>query len=411
MVGGDKTARSLQILGLSKSYGSRRVLNEVSLEVKAGEVAFVLGESGSGKTTLLRLIAGFDQPDQGSISIDDTPVVSCGGTPEMANGIGRQIFVAPSRRGVGYLPQEGALFPHLDVQGNIGFGLKSIPNKKERLDVIEATLLLVGLDRTFLSKRPSQLSGGEQRRVALARALAPGPGLIVLDEPFTGLDTRLREDVAPSVIDVLRTAGTTAVIVTHDQGEALGLGDKVAILSSGSIVQFGTPNEVYNFPRSLEVARLVGPTNEFTGHFITRTELATPVGNVQVDAQERNSHDSGKTDPTVRGPAVEVMLRPDQLRISVLNNGGKSEQKRDPSKEVQATVLRVYFMGGRSKATLLVGQASQVEAQNHDEVTSQISDDPHTGCEIVVQVDSTMGIKPGDRVRVEVVGQGLVFSN
>ena len=231
----------LHVTGVTKAFGDQPVLQGVDLDVPAGALAAVLGPSGCGKTTLLRVLAGFERADAGTVRIGDRDVV------------GPRRHVVPERRGVAIVPQEGALFPHLTVAQNVAFGL---PRRRGRAAVGDL-LDLVGL-RGYEDRMPNELSGGQQQRVALARALAPKPDVVLLDEPFSALDAALRASVRADVRDALRTAGVTAVLVTHDQEEALSTADVVAVMREGVVVQAGTPEEVYRFPRDVEVARFVG---------------------------------------------------------------------------------------------------------------------------------------------------------
>ena len=218
---------ALTIRGLAKAFDATPVLTGVDLDVPAESLTAVLGPSGCGKTTLLRLVAGFLRPDAGTIAFGE----------EVVAGPGR--FVTPQRRRVGYVPQEGALFPHLDVAGNIAFGL---PGRARRSrDRLAELLDLVGLDARLAGQYPHELSGGQQQRVALARALAPRPSVVLLDEPFSSLDAGLRESTGRAVAEVLRSARATAVLVTHDQGEALSLADQVAVMRAGRFLQVASP--------------------------------------------------------------------------------------------------------------------------------------------------------------------------
>jgi iron(III) transport system ATP-binding protein len=235
---------ALQLDGVTKAFGAEPVLSEVSLDVADGTLLSILGPSGCGKTTLLRLVAGFLAPDAGTIAFGDQLVCGNGG------------WMPPQRRRVGYVAQEGALFPHLDVAANIAFGL---PRAQRRARArVQELLELVGLDATFLDRYPHQLSGGQQQRVALARALAPGPSLVLLDEPFAALDAQLRLQTGAAVVAALRAAEATAVLVTHDQSEALSLTDEVAVMRDGRIAQVGRPADVYAAPADVGVARFVG---------------------------------------------------------------------------------------------------------------------------------------------------------
>ena len=240
---------AVAVRGVTVGYGATAVLDHLDLDVPSGALAAVLGASGSGKTTLLRVLAGFLTPAAGSVRFGDRVVASAGpGRPP--------VFVPPERRRVGIVPQEGALFPHLDVRANVGFGLPRGSGSR-----IEEMLDLVGL-RDFARARPQDLSGGQQQRVALARALAPGPDLVLLDEPFSSLDAALRGRLRAEVRDLLKAVGATAILVTHDQDEALSTADLLAVMRAGRIVQSGTPVEVYEAPADLDVARFVGEAVE-----------------------------------------------------------------------------------------------------------------------------------------------------
>jgi iron(III) transport system ATP-binding protein len=238
----------LHVTGLYKAFGSQPVLRGLDLDVPEGSLTAILGASGSGKTTLLRLLAGFERPDRGIISVGGR-IVDDG-----------RLHLAPQGRGIGYVPQEGALFPHLTVAANIGFGL---PRRRRRVRVAEL-VELTGLGE-LTGRYPHQLSGGQQQRVALARALAPRPSLMLLDEPFSSLDAALRASVRSEVADVLATAGTTALLVTHDQDEALSMADRVAVLRHGRFVQAGSPDDIYTRPADPEVAAFVGDANLLPG--------------------------------------------------------------------------------------------------------------------------------------------------
>jgi iron(III) transport system ATP-binding protein len=229
----------LQAEALSKRFGAQTVLHGVDLEVATGTITALLGPSGCGKTTLLRLIAGFERADSGRIAI---------GGQEVGH-------LPPERRRVGYVPQEGALFPHLTVAGNVAYGLDRQGRRSGR---VAQVLALTGL-QDLADRYPRQLSGGQQQRTALARALAPRPRLVLLDEPFNALDRELRTTVCRDVAAALRAAGATAVLVTHDPEEAFVSADQVAVMHGGRIAQCGRPEQVYRNPADLEVARLTGP--------------------------------------------------------------------------------------------------------------------------------------------------------
>jgi iron(III) transport system ATP-binding protein len=234
--------------GLVKSYGDVVALSGVDLDVEDGAILAVLGPSGCGKTTLLRLIAGFLQPDDGTVSIDGAVVAD------------KHRSVPTRRRDIGLVPQEGALFPHLDVASNIAFGLsrheRSGPRRighrvTELMDILE-------LPRDLAHRRPAELSGGQQQRVAVARALAPNPRVLLLDEPFSSLDAALRSSTGRAVVNAIRASKATAVLVTHDQDEALSLADQVGVMDRGRLLQADTPSTVYAHPASPFVASFVG---------------------------------------------------------------------------------------------------------------------------------------------------------
>ena len=278
----------LTIDTISKRYGPVQALKDISLEVQAGSRTAVVGPSGSGKTTLLRIIAGFEQPDIGRVILDGEV---------LADG---PACVPAHKRGIGIVSQDGALFPHLSVAENIGFGFeRGAPDREKRIfDLLE----MVELDRGMLERRPHQLSGGQQQRVALARALGRRPRLMLLDEPFSALDTGLRENMRKAVARVLQTAGITAILVTHDQGEALSFADQVAVLREGRLVQAGTPQTLYLKPRDRETALFLGDAVMLPA-IIKNGFADCALGNIPVEGAHQ-----GK---------AEIMLRPEQIRVVV----------------------------------------------------------------------------------------------
>jgi iron(III) transport system ATP-binding protein len=240
---------ALRVAGVRQRYGNQEVLKGVDLDLEPSRVLALLGASGCGKTTLLRAIAGFDPPLAGSILLGARTLDAPG------------VHVPAERRAIGFVPQEGTLFPHLTVARNIAFGLDRIDKRNGRVGEMLRLAKLEGLDRRY----PHQISGGQQQRVALARALAPRPNLILLDEPFNGLDLALRRSVAADVIGMLRASAATAILVTHDPLEAFASADLVAVMHLGQIMQCGDPTTVYRNPANLQAARLTGATVELTG--------------------------------------------------------------------------------------------------------------------------------------------------
>jgi iron(III) transport system ATP-binding protein len=282
----------VRVRGLSKSFGAIEAVRELNLEIERGELMAVLGPSGCGKTTLLRVIAGFEQPDAGCVVVSD----------EVVAGPGR--IIPPEKRRVGMVFQDYALFPHLSVEGNVAFGLTSRP-REERDALTRRTLELVGLQHKTRTN-VHELSGGERQRVALARALAPEPELVLLDEPFSSLDATLRGGLRREVELILRDAEATALLVTHDQEEALSLADRLAVMRDGEIVQVGPPVQVYGEPATRWAAQFVGEVNVLSG--VARG------GGVETEL--------GVFD--LRGPAsgsVHVAVRPEQLELRADGNG------------------------------------------------------------------------------------------
>jgi iron(III) transport system ATP-binding protein len=279
---------NVKISGLHKGFGTKHpVLRGVSLEVPQGTFTAVLGPSGSGKTTLLRAVAGFGRPEEGTIEIGGRVVDGAG------------VFVPPSKRGIGYVPQEGSLFPHLDIAANIGFGLPRGQRKARVAELLE----LIGMP-DLGHRYPHQLSGGQQQRVALVRALAPGPALVLLDEPFSSLDAGLRASVRADVREILRTFDMTAILVTHDQDEALSMADQVVVLRDGVVVQQGAPQELYDNPADQRLARFVGDANLVIG-VLAGEKVRSVLGTLPTRAVD------GLDD----GSRVTALVRPEQIKI------------------------------------------------------------------------------------------------
>ena len=232
----------LEVRNLSVRYGSVLAVDEVSLDISRGELTALVGPSGCGKTSFLRAVAGLEVPESGSITIEGEAMV------------GRGRWVPPQRRQVGMVFQEGALFPHLTVWQNVLYGVEGRRDGKDSARRALEVVGLEGLDRRY----PDELSGGQQQRVALARALAPSPRMVLLDEPFASLDASLRVRIRAEVRSILETTGTTAILVTHDQEEALSIADRVVVMDHGRVLQVGRPSDVYRRPESVEVARFFG---------------------------------------------------------------------------------------------------------------------------------------------------------
>lgn len=342
------TVPSSGVRDLHRHFDANEVLRGADLQIAPGEVTAVLGPSGGGKTTLLRLIAGFDRPDRGTVEIDGVTMAAPG------------TFVPPERRRVGIVPQEGALFPHLDVAGNVAYGLRRGEDRAAR---VQEMLELVGMAHAA-SARPSQLSGGQQQRVALARALAPRPALLLLDEPFASLDATTRAQVRDEVFDMVRTAGATAVLVTHDQQEAMSVADTVAVLLDGRIAQHAAPSVLYRQPATLELARFVGDAVVVSGRR-QGDSVVTALGSLSCDTAGPDGD-------------VTVVVRPEHLAL------------RDP---LDSEALAP----GRVVSRSFYGHDSMVRVRLAGDV------------EVTVRIGADRMPERGDPVTVGVVGPVLVY--
>ena len=342
----------LDVKGIAKSFNGHTVLHDIDLSLQPGTTTAVVGASGCGKTTLLRLIAGFESPDAGTISIDGRQVAS----PESA--------VAPHRRGVGYVAQDGALFPHLTVGQNIAYGLRGAARDEVRARVTEL-LETVSLDASYASRRPYQLSGGQQQRVALARALARHPVLMLLDEPFSALDTGLRASTRKAVAGLLTDAGVTTLLVTHDQEEALSIADQVAVMRDGRFTQVGGPQQVYRHPTDRFTAEFLGDCISLPCT-VTSGIAECALGRIPVQAQD--------------GPGT-LMLRPEQLVATVVSDSERLDGV--------GTVVATEFLG-------------------HDVL---LTIDPAGDAAPIIVRQHSLNPPPIDaKVRIEVVGAGIVLT-
>lgn len=284
----------LEIEALSKRYGTRNVLNNVSLSIGRGEFLSLLGPSGCGKTTLLRIIAGFETPDTGRLSLDSSEI-----TP-----------IAAAQRGMGMVFQAYSLFPNMTALDNVRFGLRIRKlAAKEQLSRAKDMLALVGL-ADHMQKFPAQMSGGQQQRVALARALAIRPALLLLDEPLSALDAQVRVQLRDEIRNIQREAGVATIFVTHDQEEALSISDRVAVMHDGSIAQLGSPADIYRTPEDIFVARFIGSSTEFDG--VVTGSNAVKIGSSVVPARQVES--------LPEGAVVRVLIRPEDVQVSLADS-------------------------------------------------------------------------------------------
>ncbi len=340
---------------ITKRYGDVAAVKDLTLSIPSGSRTAIVGPSGSGKTTLLRLIAGFDEPDEGSIRLGDTMLTEGRAT------------VPPHRRSIGYVAQEGALFPHLTIAGNIGFGMDRA--ETDRRGRIFELMERVGLPPAMLDRRPHELSGGQQQRVALARALARKPRLMLLDEPFSALDAGLREAMRDMVGDVLGAAGVTSVLVTHDQAEALSFANHLAVMREGKLVQSGPPQDLYRNPGDAQTARFLGEAIVF--ELVLENGMArTPIGMIPTNAPGRTGLST-------------VLLRPEQIVVIPTARGESATGK----------VVERLFRG--STCRLIVEQ--------------QMPSGPPA--RISVETPSPMAPEAGTPVRLSVIGGAHVLES
>ncbi|MDQ0467848.1 ABC transporter ATP-binding protein [Labrys wisconsinensis] len=327
----------LELRSVTKRYGAVAALDGVDLTVAAGSRTAVVGPSGSGKTTLLRVVAGFEAPDAGGVTLEGEVLADARGA------------VPAHRRGIGVVAQDGALFPHLTIAENIGFGLeRGDPGRAARIAELMA---MVGLETAMLRRRPDELSGGQQQRVALARALARRPRLMLLDEPFSALDTGLRASTRKAVADLLSGAGIATILVTHDQAEALSFADQVAVMREGRLSQVGTPRELYLRPRDAMIAEFLGEAIILPAR-IAGGWAECALGRVGVDDRELSG-------------AAEIMLRPEQVSLTPVPEGWAADAEPTPLGEVvdtdfagAACTVVVALRGGGATPPLLLRRSS-----------------------------------------------------
>ena len=347
---------------LHAGYGRTEVLHGVSLHVPEGATTAIVGDSGSGKTTLLRAIAGFIKPSSGQTSIGGRVMAA----PHK--------WVPPERRGIGYVRQEGGLFPHLSVAGNITFGLPRVglarrerAHRRRMLELLE----LVELPADLADRRPAELSGGQQQRVALARALAPRPAVVLLDEPFSSLDTGLRAATREATARALRSTGSTVVLVTHDQAEAMSFASQIAVLRHGEVRQVAEPRTIYSAPADPHVASFMGDAVLLPGETIDQ-HVRCAVGTLPVVGFIPRGH-------------VDVLLRPEQLRLVTPGQG-----------IADAYVSRVDFYGHDALVSLNLARI----APEFSEHTSGL----------LARVRGTSTPEVGQLVGLELVSPVRVFS-
>ncbi|SIT80548.1 iron(III) transport system ATP-binding protein [Yoonia rosea] len=310
-------APRLEISHIVKDFGGRRVVDDVSLTVMPGQVTCLLGPSGCGKSTTLRIIAGVEKQSSGTILVDGKMV--CDG----------DVSLPPEERHIGLMFQDFALFPHLTVGQNVAFGLQS----RKATDRVHALLAKVGMS-AHINDYPHQLSGGEQQRIALARALAPRPRIMLMDEPFSGLDDRLRDDIRDETLEVLKSEGTAVLLVTHEPGEAMRMADEIALMRNGKIVQRGAPYNIYNTPKDKAAAAFFSDINVLKGK-VQGALTDTPFGQFLAP---------GVPD----GTEVDIVIRPQHLKIDFDRGGRGPNPTPEDGTAARGVVERARFMGASS---------------------------------------------------------------
>jgi len=314
-----ENAAGLEVEGLTRRFGGRAVVDDVSLVVRPGQVTCLLGPSGCGKSTTLRIVAGVDRQDEGVVRVDGR-VMSSGA-----------VHLPPEARQIGLMFQDFALFPHLSVGGNVAFGLSgNRAEKRRRAAVILERVKLTGKIDAY----PHELSGGEQQRVALARALAPNPRIMLMDEPFSGLDNRLRDGIRDETLDILKAENTAVLLVTHEPEEAMRMADEIALMRDGLVVQKGAPYNVYNAPVDREAAAFFSDINVIRG--TVRGALTdTPFGDFLTPGLADQAE-------------VEIVIRPQHLRIDFDRDGRGPLPTREDGVPARGSVIRARYIGSQS---------------------------------------------------------------
>jgi iron(III) transport system ATP-binding protein len=348
--------RALELSDISHAYGDLIAVDRVSLHVDEGEVICLLGPSGCGKSTILRLAAGLEPLQAGRVAMQDRIV---------ADGASRQ-SVPPERRGVGLVFQDFALFPHLSVARNVGFGLSDLDTTAREKRIAE---VLEQVDmRDFADAFPHALSGGQQQRIALARALAPQPAILLLDEPFSGLDARLREQIRDDTLHVLKRSRTATLMVTHDPEEAMFMADRIYLMQAGRVVQSGSPDALYHRPVTPFVARFFSTTNEFSGT-VQSGHVATPFGPLPAPG-------------LAEGSRVQVLIRPESLRLAAPGENGPVP--------VPGYVEEVRFLGGSKLLVVRLRSGDADPAPVHVRYGGR--DLPEPGGQVLLQLDPADGL-------------------
>lgn len=359
-------ALALELQDVSHSYGDVEAVKDASIHVNAGEVICLLGPSGCGKSTILRLAAGLEVLQRGRIAMQDKLV---------ADGA-RGYSVPPEDRGVGLVFQDFALFPHLSVTRNIGFGLatKDAAARQARIAAVLEQVDMAG----YAASYPHALSGGQQQRIALARALAPQPAILLLDEPFSGLDARLREQIRDDTLHVLKRSRTATLMVTHDPEEAMFMADRIYLMQAGRVVQSGSPDTIYHRPVSPFVARFFTATNDLVG-VVKDGRVETPFGALPAPGN-------------AEGAPIQILIRPESIRIVAAGSGETG------LRAVPAHVEEVRFLGSSKLLVARVAGGVTLRVRHSGRHL------PELGSQILLQLDPAEAL-----IFPESLGQGDLY--
>jgi len=347
---------------VSHAFAKNLVVDDFGLSIGPGEIVCLVGPSGCGKTTVLRIAAGLEPLQSGRVAIGERVV----------GDAGRGIDVPPDERGLGLVFQDYALFPHLSVAGNIAFGLRRV-GAEERRSRVAALLEQLDLGR-FAEVYPHTLSGGQQQRVALARALAPGPGIVLLDEPFSGLDTALRAQIRDQTLHLLKSREAATLLVTHDPEEAMALGDRIALMREGRLIQIGAPSDLYLHPVNAFAAGFFGEVNRIAGE-VRAGAVATPFGDI----------------PATRlpeGSAVDVLIRPEALQVRAIGAGTRPSHP--------AIVLAARLLGEVSMVHLEVESGAWSERHFHSRMAGSVLPGENSVVEVALDPSRTFVFRAAD---------------
>jgi len=323
----------IQLVAINKSFKEHKVVNDISIVINKGEFLTLLGPSGCGKTTTLRMIAGFEEPTSGEILLDGIDVSTKN----------------PYERNVNTVFQSYALFPNMDVYNNIAFGLKIKKLSKEVIkEKVTKVLVLVQLE-DFGDRYPSQLSGGQKQRIAIARAIVNSPKVLLLDEPLGALDLKLRKQMQFELKHLQKKLGITFIYVTHDQEEALTMSDRIAVMNEGKIEQVGTPDEIYNKPKTKFVADFIGETNLFEGVIETHSDNKL---SVLLDSDEKIDVIDGTLDKLKQGDSIYITIRPERMKLS--------HSKVESKNMLKGIVKERIFVGSINKTVIKLSNEKEV---------------------------------------------------